>query len=113
LTLLVQKTPGVNPLRIARARSVLLLRNSSTFADPIDARRIYEPEAGVKVLSKIEYLIYKTLQDARNEGRLVFEYERELELPIDGRRIKVHPDFSITVNGKTVLLGASRDARSS
>jgi hypothetical protein len=29
------------------------------------------------------------------------EYERELELLIDGRRIKVHPDFSITVGGKT------------
>ncbi len=36
----------------------LLLRNSSIFADPVDARRIYEPELGVKVQSKIEYVIY-------------------------------------------------------
>jgi hypothetical protein len=48
---------------------------------------------------KIEYVIYKMLQDARKEGRLTFEYEGELELPIDGRRIKVHSDFSITVGG--------------
>jgi hypothetical protein len=101
LTLFVQKTPRINPLRVARERSVLLLRNSSIFADPIDARRIYEPEPGVKVQSKIEYVIYKMLQEARTAGRLAFEYERELELPIDGRRIKVHPDFSITVNSKT------------
>ena len=101
LTLLVQKTPRTNPLRVARERSVLLLRNSSIFADPVDARRIYEPEPGVKVQSKVEYVIYKMLQDARKEGHLAFEYEHELELPIDGRRIRVHPDFSVTVGGKT------------
>jgi len=101
LTLLVQKTPRTNPLRVARERSVLLLRNSSIFADPIDARRIYEPEPGVRVQSKIEYVIYKMLQDARTEGRLAFEYEGELELPLAGRRIKVHPDFCITVGGRT------------
>lgn len=90
-----------NPLQVARERSVLLLRNSSVFADPVDARRIFEPEPGIKVKSKIEYLIYKALQEARNAGRLSFEYEPELELMIDGRRVNVHPDFTITVGGKT------------
>ena len=103
LTLLVQKTPRVNPLRVARERSDLLLRNSSVFADPIDARRIYEPEPGIKVQSKVEYVIYKTLQEARVAGRLSFEYERELELEIDGRRIKVHPDFAVTCGGRTIF----------
>jgi ATP-dependent exoDNAse (exonuclease V) alpha subunit len=103
LTLLIQKTPRVNPLRIARERSDLLLRNSSVFADPIDARRIYEPEPGIKVQSKVEYVIYKALQDARATGRLRFEYERELELKIDGRRIKVHPDFAVTSGGRTIF----------
>jgi exodeoxyribonuclease V alpha subunit len=103
LTLLVQKTPRVNPLRIARERSDLLMRNSSVFSDPIDARRIYEPEPGIKVQSKVEYVIYKTLQEARVAGRLSFEYERELELEIDGRRIKVHPDFAVTCGGRTVF----------
>jgi exodeoxyribonuclease V alpha subunit len=101
LTLLVQKTSRANPLQVARERSVLLLRNSSIFVDPVDARRVYEPEPGVKVQSKIEYVIYKMLQEARNEGRLAFEYEHEIELTIDGRRIKVKADFSITTGGKT------------
>jgi hypothetical protein len=103
LTLLVQKTPRVNPLRVARERSDLLLRNSSVFADPVDARRIYEPEPGVKVQSKVEYVIYKALQEARVAGRLSFEYERELELEIDGRRIKVHPDFAVTCGDRTIF----------
>ena len=103
LTLLVQKTPRVNPLRVARERSDLLLRNSSIFTVPVDARRVYEPEPGIKVQSKVEYVIYKALQEARTEGRLGFEYERELELEIDGRRIKVHPDFAVTTGGRTIF----------
>ncbi|HXR75393.1 MAG TPA: ATP-dependent RecD-like DNA helicase [Bryobacteraceae bacterium] len=103
LTLLVQKTPRVNPLRVARERSDLLLRNSSVFSNPIDARRIYEPEPGIKVQSKVEYVIYKALQEARVAGRLSFEYERELELDIDGRRVRVHPDFAVTCGGRTVF----------
>jgi exodeoxyribonuclease V alpha subunit len=103
LTLLVQKTPRVNPLRVARERSDLLLRNSSVFADPVDARRIYEPEPGIKVQSKVEYVIYKALQEARVAGRLSFEYERELELHIDGRIIRVHPDFAVTCGGRTIF----------
>ena len=103
LTLLVQTTPRVNPLRIAREHSDLLLRNSSVFGDPVDARRIYEPEPGIKVQSKVEYVIYKALQEARVAGRLSFEYERELKLEIDGRRIKVHPDFALTCGGRTIF----------
>jgi exodeoxyribonuclease V alpha subunit len=53
------------------------------------------------VQSKIEYLIYRMLQDARTAGRLAFDYESNLELPIEGRRITVHPDFSVTVGGRT------------
>ena len=55
----------------------------------------------MKVQSKIEYIIYRTLQEARNAGRLSFEYEPKIELPIDGRRITVKPDFVIQVRGKT------------
>lgn len=102
LTLLVQKTPRTNPLQVARERSDLLLRNSSVFTDPVDARRIYEPEPGIKVQSKVEYVIYNALQQARTAGRLSFEYERELELEIDGKKIKIHPDFAVTCGGRTV-----------
>jgi exodeoxyribonuclease V alpha subunit len=101
LTILVQKTPRANPLQVARDRSVLLLRNSSVFADPLDSRRIFEPEKGIKVKSKIEYLIYRELQQARDAGTLNFEYEKTLDLPIDGRSIVVKPDFTIQSNGRT------------
>ena len=101
LTLLIQKTPRANPLQIARDRSVLLVRNSSIFSEPFDARRIFEPEKGVKVKSKIEYLIYRALQDARNAGTLTFAYEEELELEIEGRRVPVKPDFTVRCRGET------------
>ena len=101
LTLLVQKTPRINPLQVARERSVLLMRNSSIFSEPFDSRLIFEPEQGVKVKSKIEYLIYRELLDARNEGKLTFAYEEELVLPIDGRSVTVRPDFTIRCGGKT------------
>jgi hypothetical protein len=101
LTLLIQKTPRLNPLQVARERSVLLMRNSSIFAEPFDSRRIFEPEPGVKVKSKIEYLIYRELQDARNAGKLTFAYEEELRLSIEGRMVTVKPDFTVRCGGKT------------
>lgn len=102
LVLLVQKTPRENPLTIARERSDLLRRNSSTFTIPFDARNVFEPEPGVNVKSKIEYLIYRTLQQARDEGMLTFSYEEELALPINGREIIVHPDFTVQVGGRVI-----------
>ena len=77
------------------------MRNSSIFSEPFDARRIFEPEKGVKVKSKIEYLIYRALQDARNAGTLTFAYEEELELEIEGRRVPVKPDFTVRCRGET------------
>ena len=101
LTLLIQKTPRLNPLQAALDRSVLLTRNSTTFAEPFDSRRIFEPEPGVKVRSKIEYIIYRQLQEARDDGALTFAYEEKLNLTIDGRRVTVKPDFTVWCNGKT------------
>jgi hypothetical protein len=101
LRLLIQKSTRVNPLQIARDRSVLLVRNSSIFAEPFDSRRIFEPERGKKVKSKIEYLIYRELQEMRHAGKLSFEYEEELDLPIGGRTVTVKPDFTIRCSGKT------------
>ena len=101
LILLIQKTPRDNPLQVARERSVLLLRNSSIFEKPFDSRRILEPEQGVKVKSKIEYLIYRELQAARDEGKLSFEYEEPIELPIDGNMVPVRPDFTIRCGSQT------------
>ena len=101
LILLIQKTPRDNPLQVARECSALLLRNSSIFEKPFDSRRILEPEQGVKVKSKIEYLIYRELQATRDEGKLTFEYEEPLELPIDGKMVLIRPDFTIRCGSQT------------
>lgn len=101
LTLLIQKTPRDNPLQVARERSDLMMRNSSVFSEPFDSRRIFEPEQGIKVKSKIEYMIYRELQEARNTGRLTFDYEQPMELPINDRNVPVKPDFTVICGGRT------------
>lgn len=93
LTLLIQRSDREHPLAYARNRSGLLFRNSSLFTSPKDARKMLEPEAGIWVKSKVEYLLYRTLQPARDAGRLQFQYERELELPFGDGPVTVHPDF--------------------
>ncbi|WP_141117793.1 ATP-dependent DNA helicase [Leisingera sp. JC1] len=101
LTLLVEKSQRANPLTVARDRSVLAQRNSSVFARPFDAARLFEPENGVKVRSKIEYMIYQALLDARNAGELSFSYETALDLPFGERIVTVHPDFVVQAGGQT------------
>lgn len=101
LTLLIQKTPRTSPLQIARERSVLMMRNSSIFSEPFDSRCIFEPEQGIIVKSKIEYMIYRELLEARNTGSLTFAYEQPMELPIDGRTVSVKPDFTVMCGGRT------------
>lgn len=101
LTLFVQKSPRANPLDVARERSDLLRRNSSLLTTPVDARRVYEPEPGKFVQSKVEYVIYEALRGAREAGQLTFGYEQPLTLPLDGRDVTVHPDFTVTVRGRT------------
>lgn len=100
LTLLVEKSDRANPLHIARNRSVLAQRNSSIFARPFDSARLFEPEASVKVRSKIEYMIYMALLAARDAGRLSFTYESELALAFGDRIVTIRPDFAVQSNGK-------------
>ena len=61
---------------------------------------VYEPERGVCVKSKIEYLIYRSLQTARESGKLTFEYEPNLTLRFGDRLVTVHPDFVVHVGGR-------------
>jgi exodeoxyribonuclease V alpha subunit len=63
--------------------------------------RLFEPENGVKVRSKIEYMIYQALVAARNAGTLSFSYESALDLPFGERIVRVHPDFVIQSGGQT------------
>ncbi len=101
LTLLIEKSDRANPLAVARERSVLALRNSSVFARPFDAARLFEPESGIKVRSKIEYMIYQALITARDAGQLTFSYEAPIDLPFGERVVTVHPDFIVQSGGKT------------
>lgn len=101
LTLLVERSERANPLTIARKRSVLAMRNSSVFSAPFDAARLFEPEAGVRVKSKIEYMIYSSLLRARDAGWLTFAYEEPRELPFEGRSVKVRPDFTVQIGDRT------------
>ena len=101
LTLLVEKSERANPLRVARDRSVLAQRNSSIFDKPFDAARMFEPEPGVRVQSKIEYMIYTALMRARDAGQLAFAYEAAVDLPFDTRTVTVHPDFTVQIGGTT------------
>lgn len=86
---------------MARDRSVLAQRNSSVFARPFDAARLFEPENGVKVRSKIEYMIYQALVVARDAGTLSFSYETALDLPFGDRIVTVHPDFVVQSGSQT------------
>ncbi len=101
LTLFVQRTPRENPLEVARSRSELLRRNSSLLTTPVDGRRAFEPEPGVWVKSKVEYVIYEALRQAREAGRLSFSYEKPpLVLPFGGQNVEIHPDFTVLVGSR-------------
>jgi ATP-dependent exoDNAse (exonuclease V) alpha subunit len=101
LTLFVQRTPRENPLEIARSRSDLLRRNSSLLTSPVDGRRAYQPEPGITVKSKVEYVIYEALRQAREAGKVSFGYEKPpLVLPFSGKEVEVHPDFTLIIGDR-------------
>jgi hypothetical protein len=75
-------------------------RNTSLFSEPEEARRILEPEPGVIVKSKVEYILYRTLMEYRRRGSLSFAYEQALKLPFDSAVVDVHPDFTIEAGGR-------------
>lgn len=101
VTVLVQDSRRESPLQVARDRSVLAARNSSIFGHPSESGRAFEPEEGVRVKSKIEFMIHRTLVLARDRGDLAFGYELDRTLTIDGATVPVRPDFTVHVRGKT------------
>jgi hypothetical protein len=80
----------------ARTTSAILKRNTSIFDAPADNKYLYEPKRGVRVQSKIECLIYQTLDSV--DGVSV-HYEQPLSL--DCIDFAIHPDFTVSVEGKT------------
>ncbi len=99
LTLFLQNNSTENPLKEAMGRSAILSRNTSIFDEPEDLKDRYWPTGNVAVKSKIEYIIFKYLEEARQAGRLDFQYEKELVL--DNGSIIIHPDFTILTGSKT------------
>jgi ATP-dependent exoDNAse (exonuclease V) alpha subunit len=100
VTLFVQRTERENPLEIAKGRSDVLLRNTSLLADPADATRMFQPEAGVWVQSKIEYIIYSLLREYRDAGKIKrFSYEKP-PLTLKGISVPIKPDFTVEAGEK-------------
>jgi len=93
--LFIQLSKDGNPLIAARKRSDVLSRNTSLFKEPEDSKGIYQPDKGIFVKSKIEYIIYTALKSKGIE----FQYEKELRFK--NKSYPIHPDFSIMSNGQT------------
>ena len=107
VTLFVQEAQddddsGQNILDYACHRSDIKRRLTSTFSAPTDSDRKLEPEKGVFVRSKIEYILYTKLK----ESGIEFEYERKIKCKAYGqdRDIEIQPDFTLTVNGTEYYL---------
>jgi hypothetical protein len=93
-----------SPLELARRRSAVLGRNSSVFAQPLDKSALLQPETGRYVDSKVEYILYSALMQARDSGRLSFRPHEPLSLPTPAGSKLVIPDFLIeTASGKWYL----------
>ncbi|MFM9328010.1 AAA family ATPase [Paenibacillus mesotrionivorans] len=97
LFVFIQENQGESLWDIARKTSFVDRRNTSVFSTPTNKTGTLQPAPGVWVESKVEYIIYKALQ----ESGLKFEYEEKLKLPHRGFFIK--PDFKITLSDGSVI----------
>ncbi|MDH5686344.1 MAG: ATP-dependent RecD-like DNA helicase [Candidatus Bathyarchaeota archaeon] len=95
IAVFLQKEESREILEYARTCSAILQRNTSIFEAPENAKEIFEPTKGVGVRSKIEYILYKAIE----ESGLQFEYESPLFLEKGPAKIK--PDFTVNINGMT------------
>ena len=97
VTLLVQQgkeIPDVPTfLDKIRSRSAVIGTRTSLFSEPGE-RYAYVPDNDVIVKSRVEYIIYRKLLDAREEhGNFSFHYENTYE--VKGRSFDIHPDFEL------------------
>lgn len=89
-------------LGVIRSRSAVVGRRTSLFGDNA-LRYAYMPEEGVVVKSRVEYIIYRKLLEAKNtHGTFSFCYEGIYE--VQGRDFDFHPDFRLEfADGRVVL----------
>lgn len=100
VTLFVQKTERENPLDLARGRSAVLPRNSSLFAEPLEGEKAFQPEPGVRVQSKIEYIIYSLLRELK-KTKAITDFHYEQPLYVEGLKATIKPDFTVIVDERT------------
>ncbi|HMK23674.1 MAG TPA: AAA family ATPase, partial [Terriglobales bacterium] len=94
---------GLVPLleRIRR-RSAIDTRRTSLLSEG-DLAFAYIPESGVIVKSRVEYIIFRKLEDARLARSGDFDFKYEEPYPVDDRPFDLHPDFTIRLaSGKVI-----------
>lgn len=94
---------GIVPLldRIRR-RSAIETRRTSLLSEG-DLGFAYIPESGINVKSRVEYIIFRKLEEARlaRSGDFDFKYEETYRL--ENRPFDLHPDFTIRLaSGKVI-----------
>ena len=99
-------------LSVARRTSHVLRRNTSLFKLPV-VGYTYIPEDGVRVKSRVEYIIYRKLDELKRiRGDFTFEYEHPYSTPY---AYDIHPDFLIELpDGRKFFwehLGRTKDRR--
>lgn len=106
VTLLVQQgdeIPNVPAfLGMIRSRSAVVGRRTSLFSEKGE-RYAYMPDEDVVVKSRVEYIIYRKLLEAKEKyGNFSFTYENTYE--VKGKDFVIHPDFEIRfADGRVVF----------
>jgi hypothetical protein len=94
---------GVAPLleRIRR-RSAVETRRTSLLSEG-GLSYAYIPESGVEVKSRVEYIIFRKLEEARLARSGDFDFKYEEPYPLEGQSFDLHPDFTIRLaSGKVI-----------
>ena len=84
-----------------RSQSAVIGTRTSLFSEPGE-RYAYVPDEDVIVKSRVEYIIYRKLLDAREQyGNFSFHYENTYE--VKNRSFDIHPDFELRFSDGRVL----------
>ena len=94
---------GIAPLldRIRR-RSAIETRRTSLLNEG-DLGYAYIPESGVNVKSRVEYIIYRKLEEARLARSGDFDFKYEETYPLEDRPFDLHPDFTLRLASGRVI----------
>lgn len=104
LDVFIQQSDGESLIDIYRFisnRSFTHSRKTSILKEKLDYA--YIPESGVKVRSRVEYILYKKFQEARSKYP-GFDFEYEKPYLVSGKSFQFHPDFTIFYKNKIFYL---------